>query len=102
MTKCLSLNRQPLQLVGLLLCSQLITVLAFAQVHISVSVTGTGNEALAAISVTVKNTNAGAATDASGNYTINAAIKPGIYILVFSGVGYKTAEKPLQVTNAGN
>jgi TonB-linked SusC/RagA family outer membrane protein len=88
--------------MGLLLLSQLITVLAFAQVHISGKVSGAKSEPLSAISVTVKNTNMGAATDASGNYTISGAIKPGGYTLVFSGVGYKPAERAIQIGSAAN
>jgi TonB-linked SusC/RagA family outer membrane protein len=102
MTKVLSSNSRPLKIVGLLLFLQLITAMAIAQVRISGKVTGTKNEVLSAISVTVKNTDYGTATDASGNYTIEAQLKPGNYALQFSGVGFKTIEQNLQIGSAAS
>lgn len=102
MTKLVLTNSRPLKFVGLLLFSQLIVTLALAQVHISGKVTGTKNETLTSISVTVKNTNYGASTDAAGNYSLTAPLKPGSYVLQFSGVGFKSREQSLQIGSADN
>jgi TonB-linked SusC/RagA family outer membrane protein len=97
MTQFLSLSSRSVKAVGLLLFCQLIVSLTFAQVRISGKVTGAGNQPLTGISVTVKNTTFGSATDPSGNYTINAALKPGSYSVEFSGVGFKKATQNLQI-----
>ena len=70
-----------------------------AQVRISGKVTATGNAALSNVSVVVRNTNFGASTDAEGNYTILAELKPGKYTVDFSGVGYKAASAALTITS---
>ncbi|OQP51889.1 SusC/RagA family TonB-linked outer membrane protein [Niastella populi] len=100
MTKLLSSNSRPVKAVGLLLFSQLLVSLTLAQVQISGKITNAGNIPLLGISVTIKNTNYGSATDASGNYNITAPIKPGTYTLEFSGVGYKSTSQNLQVGSA--
>ncbi|MFM2138806.1 MAG: hypothetical protein RJA57_1113 [Bacteroidota bacterium] len=70
---------------------------AAAQVRISGTVTGTDGKGIPAISVQVRNTSLGTSTDASGSYTLTGALKPGDYMLVFSGIGFKTMEKSLKV-----
>jgi TonB-linked SusC/RagA family outer membrane protein len=65
-----------------------------AQVKISGKVTGKDGKGLSGISVIIKNTNLGTATDSDGSYMLNADVKPGTYTLEFSGVGYTK-------TNAG-
>ncbi|MFL5743747.1 MAG: SusC/RagA family TonB-linked outer membrane protein [Niastella sp.] len=102
MTQFLSLSSRSVKAVGLLLFCQLIVSLTFAQVRISGKVTGKGNQPLTGISVTVKNTTFGSATDPSGNYTINAALKPGSYSIEFSGVGFKSVTQNLTVGSAEN
>ncbi len=95
-----STNRQPLRRIGLFLISNLIAVLAMAQVTISGKVTGATEQALAGISVSVKNTTYGTATDAAGNFSLTAPLKPGNYTLQFSGVGFKAVERTLQIGTA--
>src|SRR3954469_13943513 len=102
MHRLLSLNNRPVKAVGLLLFCQLIVSLTLAQVRISGKITGTGNQPLTGISVTVKNTTFGTATDASGNYSLNAALKPGNYSMEFSGVGFKTITQNLTIGSAEN
>jgi TonB-linked SusC/RagA family outer membrane protein len=63
------------------------------EVRVSGKVTGQNGEALAGVSVTVKGTSIGTATDASGNYTINAP--DGSTTLVFSYVGYGSHEEAI-------
>lgn len=72
---------------------------AMAQVKISGKVTDKKESGLANISVAVKNNSAGAITDADGNYSFSANLKPGKYVLEFSGAGFKTKE---QILNIGN
>ncbi|MEJ7673976.1 MAG: carboxypeptidase-like regulatory domain-containing protein [Chitinophagaceae bacterium] len=78
------------------------TITAFAQVKISGKVTGKEGNGLPGISVTVKNTNYGTSTDANGNYVLTAPVKQGNYQLEFSGVGFKTTESTVRISNAEN
>src|SRR5687767_3506186 len=91
------MNCRSLKAIGLFMVSHLIAALAFAQVTISGKVTSAKNEALTGISVSVKNTSFGTATDPSGNFSITAGLKPGNYVLEFSGVGFKTTQRDLQI-----
>lgn len=75
---------------------------ASAQVRISGKVTDAGGQGVAGISVLLRNTQYGASTDASGDYTITADVKPGTYTLEFSGVGYKARSQTLQITSGNN
>ena len=63
------------------------------EVRVSGKVTGQNGEALAGVSVTVKGTSIGTATDAGGNYVINAP--DGSATLVFSYVGYGSHEEAI-------
>ena len=59
---------------------------AFAQSsRITGKVTGAGNQGIPGVNVQVNGTTAGTATDATGNYSLNAA---GTASLVFSNIGY--------------
>ena len=100
MTKLLTSNSRPVKAVSLLLFCQLIVSLTLAQVRISGKVTNGDNQPLPGISVTVKNTNYGSATEPSGNYSITAPLKPGNYSLEFSGVGFKTTTQALTIGSA--
>lgn len=100
MTTPLSMNGRPLRRIGLFVISNLIAVLTMAQVTISGKVTGANDQALAGISVSVKNTSYGTATDAAGNFSLTALLKPGNYTLEFSGVGFKAVERALQIGSA--
>ncbi|HEX6427681.1 MAG TPA: SusC/RagA family TonB-linked outer membrane protein [Niastella sp.] len=102
MTQLLLSNSRPVKAGSLLLICQLLVSLTLAQVHISGKITGANQQPLSGISVTVKNTNFGTATDPSGNYSINAPLKPGSHTLEFSGVGFKTVSQNLQVGSAEN
>ncbi|OQP61493.1 SusC/RagA family TonB-linked outer membrane protein [Niastella vici] len=102
MTQFLSLNGRPVKAIGLLLFCQLMVSLTLAQVHISGKITGTNNQPLPGISATVRNTSFGSASDASGNFSITAPLKPGSYQLEFSGVGFKAITQNLQIGSAEN
>jgi TonB-linked SusC/RagA family outer membrane protein len=100
MTKfSLSIHR-PVKAVVLLLFCLLMVSLTNAQVRISGKITGATNQPLPGISVLIKNTNYGTATDPSGNYTLTAPLKPGSYAVEFSGVGFKTTTQNVQVGSA--
>ncbi|MEP7230158.1 MAG: SusC/RagA family TonB-linked outer membrane protein [Ginsengibacter sp.] len=80
----------------------LIMSFSFAQVTITGKVTNESGEAVSAVSVVVRNTTYGTATDAGGNYELKAPLKPGNYVLRFSGVGLKTSDHPINITNSEN
>ena len=71
-----------------------------AQVTISGKVTGKGNTAVSNASVVIRGTASGTSTDADGNYSITANLKPGKYTLEFSGVGFKTKTETVDVGSA--
>jgi len=81
--------------VILLAC--LATLSASAQVKLTGTVTDATGKPLPSITVQLKGSNAGTSTNADGVYTLSRAINPGNYTLVFSGVGFKTEEKPVTV-----
>ena len=87
--------------ISLLLLFQFFSVVLLAQVRISGKVTTPDNKGIPDISVLVHNTTTGATTDAEGNYSFTANLKPGSYQLDFSGVGYKASSLPIQVTSSG-
>ncbi|MBS1620490.1 MAG: SusC/RagA family TonB-linked outer membrane protein [Bacteroidetes bacterium] len=88
--------------VFVVLVLQLCTFFSLAQVHISGKVTGPDGKGLASISVTVRNTTTGSVTDANGDYSIQANLRPGSYSLDFSGVGFKSQSQTLQIGNAAS
>jgi TonB-linked SusC/RagA family outer membrane protein len=90
-------ERLPLLLIMLVLCSML-----QAQVTISGKVTGSANAAASNVSVVVRNTNFGTSTDVDGAYSISANLRPGKYVLEFSGVGFKTKTADVTVTSGTN
>ncbi len=96
----------PARLCKRLLCLLLIINLsatgALAQVKISGKVTGNDGNGVPGVSVVIKNTNIGAATDANGNYVLNAPVKQGNYVLQFSGVGLKTRESSIRIGSDQN
>ena len=91
--------------IFLLLVFNMTIAAAFAQVSVSGKVTeknGASANGITGISVTLKGTNYGAGTDNNGVYKLSASVKPGKYTVVFSGVGYQSAEVPVTIGNAGD
>lgn len=76
----------------------LITSWSYAQVTIKGTVTAKDGSGKPSITVVVLNTNFGANTDASGNYTLTAPLKLGKYTIQFSGMGFKTNKQTLTIT----
>src|SRR6266487_5275226 len=81
----------------MLLIAILFAGVIMAQVNISGKVTGKNGEGIPGVSVVVKNTTFGTATDAGGNYQLNVAVSPGKHTLQFTGVGFKTNEHTLDI-----
>jgi outer membrane receptor protein involved in Fe transport len=71
---------------------------AAAQVQIKGRVTDGQGNGLPGITVSVQNTTYSTATDAAGNYSLNADIKTGANQIVFSGIGFKTITQSVQLS----
>ena len=85
------------RMYGLLLIMNLFAIAVFAQVKITGKATGADGKGIPGITVTVRNSTFGTATDPEGNYSLDADLKPGTYVLVFSSIGFKTKESSLTV-----
>ena len=81
--------------LALILC--FFSMVSFSQVKISGKVTGTDGKGLPYISVQVKGTGIGSSTDLDGSYSFMADLKPGPYVLEFTGVGLKSKEQALSI-----
>src|SRR5688572_5109055 len=75
---------------------------AAAQVQIKGKVTDAQGNTLPQITVSLQNTNYSTATDASGNYSLNANVQPGSHLLIFSGIGFKSTTQSVQVSSGGD
>lgn len=102
MKKLTSQNFRKTKSFLFVLLLQMLATAAISQVRISGKVTDADGKGIPGISVTIRNTSFGAASDIEGNYTINANVKPGNYILDFTGVGFKSKEQALQVGSAAS
>ncbi|HET9278813.1 MAG TPA: carboxypeptidase-like regulatory domain-containing protein, partial [Flavitalea sp.] len=89
------------KLIAFVLCSFL-TASTMAQVTVSGKVTDPGGIGLPGISIVIRNTSFGGATDASGNYSIRADLKAGDYYLDFSGIGFASREVAFKIGNASS
>ncbi len=81
----------------LLFVFSMLVICVAAQVTVSGKVTDETGKAVPGITVLVKGSTQGSATDAGGNYRLTAPLKPGNYTLVFSGVGFEAATAVLSV-----
>jgi TonB-linked SusC/RagA family outer membrane protein len=81
----------------LLLASIFISSLSFAQITISGNVKTAENLSGSNVSVVIRNSIYGASANANGDYSINANLKPGMYVLEFSRVGLKSATMEVNV-----
>jgi TonB-linked SusC/RagA family outer membrane protein len=86
-------------MLHLFLLLQFFAFAASAQVKISGKVTNSKGEAIAGVSVSIKNDNAGTSTNADGSYQFLATLKKGKYTLVFSAVGFKSIEQSITVNS---
>ncbi|HVK97777.1 MAG TPA: SusC/RagA family TonB-linked outer membrane protein [Flavisolibacter sp.] len=86
--------------ISLLFVLQLFVFSSFAQVTISGKVTNPEGQGLPDISVMIRNTTLGTTTDENGNYSLQANLGPGTYIIEFSGVGFKRSQQEVRVSDA--
>jgi TonB-linked SusC/RagA family outer membrane protein len=85
------------KMLRLFLVLNLFAFAASAQVKISGKVTDRKGDAVAGVSVSIKNETNGTSTNADGTYQFFANLKSGKHILVFSGVGFKSTEQTITV-----
>lgn len=93
-------NKLPGKISLLLLLCSLLAITSMGQVTITGKVTDQGGTGIAGISIVVRNNSFGGATDASGNYSFTANLKPGDYYLDFTGIGFGTREAALKIGSA--
>jgi TonB-linked SusC/RagA family outer membrane protein len=87
------------KLPNLFLFMHLFALATVAQVKISGKVTDVKGNGIGGVSVTVKNTNSGTSTNTDGSFVLSVILKPGKSTVVFSTVGYKSAEASLNITS---
>src|SRR3954453_15965063 len=73
----------------------------FSQVRISGRITDGKGDPVAGTTIVIKNTNAGTASGADGNYQFSPNLKNGAHQISFSHIGYSTQERTITV-NGGN
>ncbi len=93
----LFLRRRKWRYTSFVLLFQLVSAIALGQVTISGKITDGTEDGVPGISVIVRNTALGVVSDASGNYNISGDLKPGSYILYFTGVGHKAKEQIVEI-----
>ncbi len=91
-----------LKVLGLFVLLNFLALTVVSQVRISGKVTDTKGNGLAGVSVTVKNDNAGASTQADGTYQFTANLKPGKHSIVFTAVGLKSTEQSITVAGGSD
>jgi TonB-linked SusC/RagA family outer membrane protein len=79
---------------------QLVSLIGWTQARITGKVTGPDGKPVSSISVILRNTNFGSATGVDGTYTLVADVKPGTYVIEFSGVGFKSKEQSITIGSA--
>ena len=79
------------------LVTSLFAINANAQIQVSGKVTNKDQTGVPGVSVLIKNTNTGTATDVNGNYNFSTSLKPGKNVLEFTGVGFKTHEETINI-----
>lgn len=82
---------------SLLLAFNLLAAWSFAQVRVYGNVEDSKGNGLTYISVIIKGTSIGTATDDKGAYSFSTTLKQGKYTIVFSGVGFKSKEVSLTI-----
>lgn len=94
-----SISSPNLRQITALVFLMLISTITFAQIKISGLVTDNNGEALPGVTVKVKGSNLATATDVDGKYEISA---PGDGTLVFTFIGLKTLEVPINNRSSVN
>jgi TonB-linked SusC/RagA family outer membrane protein len=100
MKRLQQLNLWKWKTISFVFLLQFCSICLLAQVRISGKVTDPQGKGIPGISVSVVNTSLATATDADGLYSLSSNLKPGNYSIEFSGVGFKSQSKNVQVTSA--
>jgi TonB-linked SusC/RagA family outer membrane protein len=90
------------KVAALFMILAMLSFTGFSQITISGKVSENNSPGVPGISVSIKGTKYGAGTNNEGSYKLIASIKPGSYTIVFSGIGFKTEEVALTVTDAAS
>lgn len=80
-----------------LLFFQFLSLGLWAQSRLGGRVTGPQGDPLPGITVHILNTTFTTVTDAEGNYNFSAALQPGTYQLQFTGIGFRSQTKAVQL-----
>lgn len=96
------LLRQMQMRITLTLFAIITSFALFAQVSISGKVTGTDGKGIPFISVALKNTNFGTATNADGLYSLIVDVRAGTYTLEYSGIGFRSKDQSIQIGSAAS
>lgn len=83
----------------LLVFFTVVTAASFAQVKLTGRLTNAAGTGIPG-TVVIKNTSFGTSAATDGSYQFTADLKPGRYILLFSGVGFKSQEIAIDVNGA--
>lgn len=83
---------------SLFLFFQLTACVLMAQVRFSGKVTAPDGTGIPGVTVQLRNTSAGATSDANGQYNFTANVQGQSQTLEFSGIGYKTISKTVSVS----
>jgi len=84
-------------MLGLFLLFNCFAVSAYAQVVIMGKVTSADGKDLPGVTVAIRNTKYVTASNTTGNFNFDAAVKPGNIVLIFSSVGFKSKELTVKV-----
>ena len=86
-----------IKVFGLVVLLSLFTGAAMAQVKVTGKVTDSKGAAVSGASITIKNENAGTTSGADGTYSLISKLNPGKYVVVISGIGFKSYEQKITV-----
>jgi TonB-linked SusC/RagA family outer membrane protein len=101
MKNCISKSRGRNKLLCLFLVTNFFAIATMAQVKIAGKVTDGKGNGIGGVSVTIKNDNAGTATNNDGTFQLTSNLKTGNITIVFSKVGSKSSEKTITVSENG-
>ena len=100
MTNHISIRWGKYKLLFLVLITNFIVLTAIGQVKISGKVTDENGNAVAGVSVTIKNSNSGISTNNDGTYQVITNLKAGQHTVIFSAIGFKSTFENITVAGA--
>ena len=90
------------KLPGLFFLLNFFALATMAQVKISGKITDEKGNGLSGASVTILNSNSGASSNVDGTYQLNADLKPGKHVVVFTAIGFKSSEQTITTAASGD